>query len=66
MTRVEPIERALPRDWKRVIRDQPLMSVCAAFAVGIYLGRRHASRLLFAAVSLGLSTAIEGTSARSR
>ncbi|MEO8191598.1 MAG: hypothetical protein ABI682_14765 [Acidobacteriota bacterium] len=60
MTRVEPIEKALPSDWKRVIRDQPLLSICAAFAAGIYLGRHHARQLLSAAVSLSLSTAMDG------
>ena len=64
MTRVEPIERALPSDWKRVIRDQPLLSVCAALAAGIYLGKHHGRQLLSAAVSLGLTMAVEGTKRR--
>ncbi|MDQ2979158.1 MAG: hypothetical protein M3R62_08050 [Acidobacteriota bacterium] len=64
MTRVEPIERALPSDWKRVIRDQPLLSVCAALAAGIYLGKHHGRQLLSAAVSLALTTAIEGAKQR--
>jgi hypothetical protein len=64
MTRVEPIERALPSDWKRVIRDQPLLSVFAALAVGIYLGKHHGRQLLSAAVSLALTTAIEGAKHR--
>ena len=66
MTRVEPIERALPSDWKRVIRDQPLLSVCVALAAGIYLGRHHARQLLSAAVSLGVATAVDEAKRRFR
>ncbi len=66
MTRVEPIERALPSDWKRVIRDQPLLSVCAALAAGIYLGRHHGRQLLSAAVSLGVATAVDEAKRRFR
>ena len=66
MTRVEPIERALPSDWKRVIRDQPLLAVCAAFAAGIYLGRHHARQLLSAGVSLGVATAVDEAKRRFR
>lgn len=64
MTRVEPIEQAIPSDWKRVIRDQPLLAVCAAFAAGVYLGRHHARQLLSAAINLGLATAVEGAQRR--
>jgi hypothetical protein len=59
MLRIEPIERALPSDWKRVVRDQPLLAICAAAATGIYLGRHHGRRLLSAFVSVGIATAVE-------
>ena len=59
MIRIEPIERALPSYWKRVVRDQPLLSLCAAVAVGIYLGRHHGRQLLSALVSVGLATTVE-------
>jgi hypothetical protein len=58
MTRVEPIERAMPPEWKRVVRDQPLLSLCAAFAAGVYLGRHHGRQLLSALVSVGISSAL--------
>ena len=47
-----------------MIRDQPLLSVCAAFAAGIYLGKHHGRQLLSAAVSVGLTMAVEGTKRR--
>lgn len=59
MMRIEPIERALPPDWKRVVRDQPVLAVCAAMAAGIYLGRHHGRRLLAALVSVGIASAVD-------
>ena len=59
MLRIEPIERALPSDWKRVVRDQPLLAVCAAAAAGIDLGRRHGRQLLAAMVSVALATTVD-------
>lgn len=60
MIRVEPIEHAVPSEWKRVVRDQPLLSVCAALAAGVYLGRRHGRQLLSALVSLGIASTVDG------
>ena len=57
--RIEPVERALPPDWKRVIRDQPLLSICAATAAGIYLGRHHGRQLLAAMVSVALASTVD-------
>ena len=59
MIRIEPIERALPSDWKRVVRDQPFLAVCAAAAAGIYLGRHHGRQLLAAMVSVALATTVD-------
>jgi hypothetical protein len=64
MLRIEPIERALPSDWKRVVRDQPLLAICAAAAAGIYLGRHHGRRLLSAFVSVGVATAADAARQR--
>jgi hypothetical protein len=66
MMRLEPIEKALPPEWRKVVRDQPVLSMCAAFAVGIYLGRRHAKPLLSAIVSIGIATAVDGARRRFR
>lgn len=57
--RIEPVERALPPDWKRVIRDQPLLSICAATAAGIYLGRHHGRQLMAAMVSVALASTVD-------
>ena len=62
--RVDPLEKALPSDWRRVVRDQPLLSVAAAFAAGIYLGKHHARQLFSALVSIGLAAAVDGARKR--
>jgi hypothetical protein len=59
MMRVEPIEKALPPDWRRVVRDQPLLSMVAALAAGIYLGKHHARQILSAVVSVGVAAAVD-------
>ncbi len=64
MIRIEPIERAVPSEWKRVVRDQPLLSVCAALAAGVYLGRRHGRQLLSTLVSVGIASTMEGVRRR--
>ncbi|MEO8431417.1 MAG: hypothetical protein ABI592_07895 [Acidobacteriota bacterium] len=61
---MEPLERALPAEWKRVVRDQPFLSLCGALAAGVYLGRRHSRELLSALVSVGLATAVGGVRRR--
>jgi hypothetical protein len=64
MIRVDPLENALPSDWRRVVRDQPLLSVIAAFAAGVYLGKHHARQLFSALVSIGISAAVDGAQKR--
>ena len=59
MVRVEPLEKALPSDWRRVVRDQPFLALAAAFAAGVYLGRHHARQLLSAAASVGIAAAVD-------
>jgi hypothetical protein len=55
--RIEAFEEAVPREWRGVVRDHPVLSAAAAAATGFYLGRRsrHFGRRLVAAV---VSTAI--------
>jgi len=62
--RVEPLEQALPADWRRLVRDQPLLSVAVALAAGIYLGRHHAKQLFSALASVGIAAAVEGARKR--
>jgi hypothetical protein len=64
MMRVEPLEKALPSDWRRVVRDQPILAVVAAFAAGVYLGKQHGRQLLSALVSVGIAASVEGARRR--
>jgi hypothetical protein len=64
MVRVEPLEKALPSDWRRVVRDQPLLSLVAALAAGIYLGKHHGKQLFSALVSMGIAAAVSGARKR--
>ena len=57
--RIEPIEEAVPRDWRRVVRDYPMLSMAVALATGVYLGRAHGKRLLVALVGVAVSAAVE-------
>jgi len=59
MIRIEPIENTLPKDWRRAVRDHPWLSVCAAAAVGFYLGRNHGRQLLSSLVSVGVAVGVE-------
>lgn len=60
MIRVEPLEKALPPEWRRVVRDQPILAVVTVFVAGVYLGKRHGPRLLSALVSVGVASAVSG------
>jgi hypothetical protein len=55
--RIEAFEEAVPREWRGVVRDYPVLSAAAAAAAGFYIGHRsrHFGRRLLAAV---VSTAI--------
>ncbi len=57
MLRIKAFEEAVPREWRGVVRDHPVVSAAAAAAAGFYLGRRsrHFGRRLLAAVA---STAV--------
>jgi hypothetical protein len=57
--RIEPIEDAVPREWRRVVRDYPMLSMALAAATGLYLGRAHGKRLLVAIVGVAVSAAID-------
>ncbi|MFN2386353.1 MAG: hypothetical protein ABR576_08730 [Thermoanaerobaculia bacterium] len=59
MIRIEPLEKALPKDWRRTIREHPWLTLVAAAAAGLYLGRNHGRQLLAAGVSSGLALGVE-------
>jgi hypothetical protein len=57
--RIEPLEQSLPKDWRRSIRDHPLLSMAGAAIVGVYIGRNHGRQLLAAFVSSGIAFGVE-------
>jgi hypothetical protein len=57
--RIEPIEEAVPREWRRVARDYPLLTLAAAFAAGVYLGRNHGRQLFTALVGVAVTAAVD-------
>lgn len=59
MIRIDPIEDSLPKEWRRAVRDHPWLSVSAAAAAGVYLGRHHGRQLLAALVSVGMAVGVE-------
>lgn len=59
MIRIEPLEESLPKDWRRAIRDHPLLSMAGAAVVGLYIGRNHGRQLLAALVSSGIAFGVE-------
>ena len=38
MIRIEPLEKTLPKDWRRTVREHPWLSLSAAVIAGVYLG----------------------------
>ena len=59
MIRIEPLEKTLPKDWRRTVREHPWLALTAAVAAGVYLGRNHGRQLLAAVVSSGLAFGVE-------
>ena len=61
MLRIQAFEEAVPREWQRVVRDHPALSVAAAAATGLYLGsrgRHFGRRLLAAFVSAAIAAGV--------
>lgn len=59
MIRIEALEKTLPKEWRRTVRDHPLLAAAAGAVVGVYLGRNHGRQLLAAIVSSGLAFGAE-------
>ena len=55
MIRVSAIEKALPDDVRRTIRDHPLLALTAGALAGYYLGRGYGKEILTALVGVGIS-----------
>jgi hypothetical protein len=55
MIRVAAIEKALPDDVRRTIRDHPLLALTAGALAGYYLGRGYGKEILTALVGVGIS-----------
>ena len=55
MIRVKAIEKALPDDVRRTVRDHPVLAIAAGALAGFYLGRSHGRELLAALIGVGIS-----------
>ena len=70
MVRIEAIERAIPRDWRRIICEHPWLSLAVGATAGAYLGRNHSRLLLSAVTTAGIAVVsqkwreLTGTDAR--
>jgi hypothetical protein len=62
MFRIPAIEKALPDDVRRTVRDHPFVVIALGAVVGYYLGRTHGREILQAGAALGISAGL--TSAR--
>jgi hypothetical protein len=55
MIRVAAIEKKLPDDVRRTIKDHPLLALTAGALAGYYLGRGYGKEILTALVGVGIS-----------
>jgi uncharacterized membrane protein YebE (DUF533 family) len=55
MIRVPSLEKSLPDELRRTVRDHPLLSITAGALAGFYLGRSHGREILTALVGVGVS-----------
>jgi hypothetical protein len=55
MIRVAAIEKNLPDDVRRTIKDHPLIALSAGALAGYYLGRGYGKEILTALVGVGIS-----------
>jgi hypothetical protein len=55
MIRVAAIEKNLPDDVRRTIKDHPLLALAAGALAGYYLGRGYGKEILTALVGVGIS-----------
>ncbi len=55
MIRVAAIEKNLPDDVRRTIKDHPLLALTAGALAGYYLGRGYGKEILTTLVGVGIS-----------
>jgi hypothetical protein len=55
MIRVAALEKALPDDLRRPVRDHPVIAIAAGALAGYYLGKNYGREILTALVGVGIS-----------
>ena len=55
MVRISALEKAVPDDIRRTVRDHPVIALAAGALAGYYLGKGFGKEILAALVSVGIS-----------
>jgi hypothetical protein len=55
LVRISSLEKALPDDVRRTVRDHPFLAIVAGALAGFYVGRSHGREILTALVGVGVS-----------
>jgi uncharacterized membrane protein YebE (DUF533 family) len=55
LVRISSLEKALPDDVRRTVRDHPLLAIVAGALAGFCIGRSYGREILTALVSVGVS-----------
>jgi hypothetical protein len=55
LVRISSLEKALPDDVRRTVRDHPLLAIVAGAFAGYYVGRSYGREILTALVGVGVS-----------
>jgi hypothetical protein len=55
MVRISALEKAVPDDIRRTVRDHPVIALAVGALAGYYLGKGFGKEILAALVSVGIS-----------
>jgi hypothetical protein len=55
MLRISALEKAVPDDIRRSVRDHPVIALAAGALAGFYLGKSFGKEILTAVVGVGIS-----------
>lgn len=55
MLRISALEKAVPDDIRRTVRDHPVIALAAGALAGYYLGKSFGREILTALVGVGIS-----------
>ena len=55
MVRISALEKAVPDDIRRTVRDHPVIALAAGALAGYYLGKSFGKEILTALVGVGIS-----------